>query len=424
MNMLIEGNGLHSREALAGYDRHAMERGCVVLVGLGAAGCNIAQTLALSGVGELRFVDPDVVEVSNVTRSPLFRRERLAPGRERYKVREAALGFLTLSTATNPRVRIAARQVEALGPGAFHGASVVISALDSTEGRAYLADVTRELRVPLVELGFMGHEGHVSVFPNTSDEEACWRCLHPRVMHGHLSCRTYARAVVARGMVPATQPLAATFSALAAEAAIGALHGRFDLAGRHFGLDIRSGRSHVVEITPDPRCPGPHAAKHAEAVVPVAAKQPLAALFAALQGWAEEPVVHLPAAYVVSAPCVSCGNPVSVHRPAWMLADAPRCRRGCSSRPMIGGGGATGVTTVRAGDELAARSCLALGLAPGALVLVEDAARGTSRVVQLQGDLDDLFVLRTRDDPPATESTATPELGGAAGDVDGAPGTA
>ncbi len=414
--MLIEGNGLHSREALAGYDRHVMEQGTVVIVGCGAAGCNLAQTLALSGVGELRLVDPDVVEPSNVTRSPLFRRERLAAGRERQKVREVALGVLALSTAASPRVRLAARPIEALGHGAFRGASVVISALDSLEGRAYLADVTREVGVPLVELGFSGHEGHVAVFPNAADDEPCWRCLHPRAMHGRLSCRAYARAVVARGMIPATQPLAAAFSALAAEAAIGALHGRFGLAGRHLGLDIRSGRAHVVEITPDPRCPGVHAVKRPDAVVPVAAKQPLAALFEALCDWAREPVVHLPAEYVVSAPCVACGTPVSVHRPAWALADAPRCRRGCATRPMLGAGGAIGVTTVRPGDELAARACLALGLAPGALVLVEDPERRASRVVQLAGELDDLFALRTRDEPAEGELAAPAEPVDAVGD--------
>ena len=417
--MLIEGNGLHSRETLAGYDRRVMEEGTVVIVGLGAAGTNIAQTLALSGVGELRLVDPDVVEASNVTRSPLFRLDRLAPGRDRQKVREVSLGVLALSTAANPRVRLAVRQIEALGHGAFRDASVVVSALDTLEGRAYLADVTRELRVPLVELGFSGHEGHVAVFPNAADGEACWRCLHPRVMHGRLSCATYARAVVARGMIPATQPLAAAFSALAAEAAIGALHGRFELAGRHLGLDIRSGRSHIVEITPDPKCPGSHAARRPDAIVPVSAKQPLTALFEALSDWAPEPVIHLPAEYVVSAPCVTCGTSVSVHRPSWMLGDAPRCRANCAPRPTLGGRGVIGVSTVRASDELAARSCLALGLAPGALVVVEDPLRRTSRVVELQGDLDDLYTLRTRDAAPAGALAVPVESSGVtAGDVD------
>lgn len=418
--MLLDGNGLHSREALAGYDRRALEEGVVVLVGCGAAGCNLAQTLALAGVGELRLIDPDVVEASNVTRSPLFRRERLVAGRERQKVREVTLGVLAISTAAAPRVRLAARPVEALGYGAFRGASVVISGLDSLEGRAYLADLTRELRVPLVELGFMGHEGHIAVFPNASDEEPCWRCLHPRVAPGHFSCREYARAVTARGLTPATQPLAATFAALAAEAAIGALHGRFDLGGRHFGLDIRSGRARTVEITPDPCCPGAHRALRPDAVLPVGAKEPLAALFEALRALTPEPVIRLPAEYVVSAPCAACGSEVSVQRPAWAVKEAPRCRRACATRPMLGRRGVLAVNMLRAEDDLAARSCLALGFAPGTLVRVEDASHPTSLVVQLAGGLDDLYATRTRDDAaerepgPGEDVPAPPAEGGEA----------
>lgn len=412
--MLIEGNGPHSREALAGYDRNTMEKAVAVLVGLGAAGSNVAQALALSGVGELRLVDPDVVEASNLTRSPFFRRERLAGGRERHKAREVALGALAVSTAAAPRVRYAAKPVEALGYAAFRGASVLVSGVDSPEARAYLADVSRELRVPLVEVGFMGHEGHVSVFRNADDGEPCWRCLNPRVAPGRLSCREYARAVVARGMVPATQPLAAAFAALAAEAAIGALHSRFELAGRHLGLDVRSGRSRLLEISPEPACPGAHRALRAEAAVAVSARQPLAALFEALRPLASEPLVHLPADYVVSAPCAACGGEVSVHRPAWALGGAPRCRRGCPPRPTLGGRGAVAVSALRPGDELAQRPCLALGLAPGTLVVVEDLARGSSFAVELEGGPDDLYVTRTREDAP----DADPPADGAAPDPD------
>ena len=406
--MSLEGNGLHSREAIAGYDRKGMEEGVIVLVGCGAAGCNIAQTLALSGVGELRLVDPDVVELSNVTRSPLFRRERLASGRERHKVREVALGVLALSTAASPRVRFAVRPIEALGYGALRGASVVISALDSLSGRAYLADLTRALGVPLVELGFQGHEGHVAVFPNAADDEPCWRCMHPRVADGRLSCREYARAVVARGMTPATQPLAATFSALAAEAAIGALHGRFDLGGRYLGLDIRSGRAHRLEIALEPQCPGVHRRLRPDASVPVTARQPLTTLFEAVRSLVSEPVIHLPAEYVVSAPCVACGSEVPVGRPAWMMKEAPRCRRGCAPRPRLGGSGVLAVTTLRAQDDLATHTCLALGCAPGTLVTIEDVVTHASVVVELAGDLDDLYTLRMREDGSAGDGVPAP----------------
>ena len=171
--------GLHSRETLAGYDRARLEGAVVVVVGAGAAGNNVVLTLALAGVGELRIIDPDTVEPSNLTRAPLFRRERMAGNRRRHKARELALGALGHSYASAPVARYAAARVESLGLGVFEGAHVVVSAVDSLTVRAYLADATRLLGIPLVETGFAGPSGHVSAFANRAGEEPCWRCLHP-----------------------------------------------------------------------------------------------------------------------------------------------------------------------------------------------------------------------------------------------------
>ena len=93
-------SGLFSREALAGYDPERLSSAKVAVVGLGAAGSNVVQTLALAGVGELRLIDFDVVEPTNLTRSPLFDRRRLAGKKTRFKAREAGLGALARANAS------------------------------------------------------------------------------------------------------------------------------------------------------------------------------------------------------------------------------------------------------------------------------------------------------------------------------------
>ena len=188
---------LLSRERLAGYDPERLERAVILLVGAGAAGCNIALDLALSGVGELRVVDFDHVEASNVSRAPLFRRERLVGGRVRHKARELAQGFLAFSYAANPLARFAVAPVQALGLGAFQGVDVVISAVDGFRDRAWLSDAARACGVPFIEVGFSAPRGHVSVFPNRSSEEPGWRCLMPGADTGGISCALYARSVCA-----------------------------------------------------------------------------------------------------------------------------------------------------------------------------------------------------------------------------------
>ncbi|MER5404481.1 ThiF family adenylyltransferase [Streptomyces sp. NPDC002769] len=80
----------------------------VLLIGVGGTGGHAAQSLVASGVGHLHCVDPDVVELSNLNRQPLFREPDLG----RPKV-EAALGTLR---ALNSDVTVTGERREVRGP--------------------------------------------------------------------------------------------------------------------------------------------------------------------------------------------------------------------------------------------------------------------------------------------------------------------
>lgn len=385
---------LFSREVSAGYDREAVARGAVALVGCGAAGQNIALNLALSGVGELRLIDHDHLEPSNFTRSPMVRREALFESGVQHKAKEVARGFLARSYADDPVVRFAIAKVESLGFGAFLGAHVIVSAVDSFGVRAYLADVARLLGIPLIELGFRGSEGHVSVFPNAAPGEPCWRCLHPLVDHGGVSCSTYARAVVAEGGIPAIQTAASALGSIAAEASIQALHGHFPLGNKVCHLDIRSGRSHVVDATLDPLCPGVHRRHTDVQSVDVRASDRVEALLDHAAAFTHDPVLLLPGPFVVHLPCARCGAPMHLMKPAWALPQAPTCAS-CPAGATPGGE-MTVVTSVMRGAPLARTALKKVGIAPASLVEIQDDATGHVAVLRLAGGVDELFITKRR----------------------------
>ncbi len=397
----MDSKEMLSRERLAGYDPARLEKGVMLLVGAGAAGCNAALDLALSGVGELRVVDFDHVEASNISRAPLFKRERLSGGRVRHKARELAQGYLSFALASDPLVRFATVPIEALGLGAFRGVDVVISAVDSFPVRAWLSDAARRCGIPFVECGFSAPRGHVSVFPNRAADEACWRCLMPNVSSGGVSCDLYARQVVSEGRVPATQTVAAVFGALAAEAALLALHGELPLGGRMRDFDVRTGRGSTIEIVADPCCTGHD--RFGEIIdVAVAASAPLSALFEAVQGLVAEPVVHLPMPFLTRAPCAICGAGVSIGKPVWAVREPPVCRT-CPKVAQLHGLGVVTQSTVTRSDELTARPCRSLGIAPGAILVVEDGVTHDARAVRIAGTVEDLFTSRRRDASPTSD---------------------
>jgi len=62
-------------EPLGTEGQRRIERSSVVVVGCGALGSNIANGLTRSGVGRIRIVDRDFVELDNLQRQVLFDEE-------------------------------------------------------------------------------------------------------------------------------------------------------------------------------------------------------------------------------------------------------------------------------------------------------------------------------------------------------------
>ena len=401
---------LFSRERAAGYDPRILEKAIVLLVGCGAAGNNIAQTLALLGVGEVRCVDPDVVERSNLPRSPLFDAARASGKRQRYKAAECASGILAASHAREPVARFAVARIEELGLGAFVDVTVIVAAADSFVVRAWLADATRLLGVPLVELGFAGHRGHVSVWTRQCAESPCWRCAHPRVEHGGVGCTLYARGTSALGLTPATQPLAGIFGNLAAAQVVEAIHDRHGLDRHIVHFDLLTGRSRVVEVTADAACPGVHRRLGDVRMIEVTSDDTAGALLDRLRAFAKDPVVRLPAVYVKSAACHLCGAPVAIGRPEWAVTTPPQCRA-CPTVLQLGGSALAVASTFEHGDDLSSLRLAQLGLRSAAVLEVEDRASGARSAVRIAGIVDDLFETLRRKGRNTSSTACTKEAG-------------
>nr|WP_063611355.1 ThiF family adenylyltransferase [Streptomyces sp. 142MFCol3.1] len=85
-----------------------LRRARVLLIGVGGTGGHAAQSLVASGVGRVHCVDPDVVELSNLNRQPLFRESDI--GRPKAEAAVAAL------RAVNSDVTVTGERREVRGP--------------------------------------------------------------------------------------------------------------------------------------------------------------------------------------------------------------------------------------------------------------------------------------------------------------------
>jgi adenylyltransferase/sulfurtransferase len=143
-----------------------------LICGCGALGSVLANTLARAGVGHLRIVDRDFLQLNNLQRQVLYDEEDVASG-------------LPKAVAAQNRLRRINSQIdiEAFVTDVDHtnitklvdGVDVILDGTDNFETRFLLNDAAIKLKVPWVYGGCIGAEGQtMTVLPG---ETPCLRCL-------------------------------------------------------------------------------------------------------------------------------------------------------------------------------------------------------------------------------------------------------
>lgn len=145
-----------------------------LLCGCGALGSAIANTLARVGVGTLRIVDRDFVELTNLQRQVLFDEADARAGLPKAVAAAEKLGRINSTVTVEPVVAdIEPANVE----GFCEGIDVILDGTDNFETRFLINDAAVKLSLPWVYGGCVGGEGQtMTILPG---DTPCLRCLMP-----------------------------------------------------------------------------------------------------------------------------------------------------------------------------------------------------------------------------------------------------
>lgn len=148
----------------------------VALVGCGALGSVVAQTLVRAGVGFVRLIDRDFVDLSNLQRQVLYDE---ADVRERLPKVVAARRKLT---QINSDIKIEAVVADVTYRNILELISdvdLIIDGTDNFEVRFLINDAAVECKIPWIHAGCVGSHGQVmTIIPG---ESPCLRCLMPEI---------------------------------------------------------------------------------------------------------------------------------------------------------------------------------------------------------------------------------------------------
>lgn len=138
------------------------------MIGAGGIGCELIKNLALLKVGHLTIVDLDTIDVSNLNRQFLFRREHV--GRPKAEIAaEAAVKLFPGLT-----VKFMCENVKTFDHTFIATFDVVLSALDNIDARRYLNRICLSAGKPLIEAGSTGYIGQSRVI--IKDKSECYEC--------------------------------------------------------------------------------------------------------------------------------------------------------------------------------------------------------------------------------------------------------
>ena len=162
--VMLEGIGY------AGQQRLRAARACIV--GAGGLGHPIAARLVGMGVGHVRLVDRDVIELSNLHRQALFGEDDVG----RVKVEAAAERLRAMNSDVTVE-EMAVSLGAANAADVIAGCDVVIDALDSVNARYALNRACVEAGIPLVSGAAVGVSGQaLTIVPGKT---ACYHCVFP-----------------------------------------------------------------------------------------------------------------------------------------------------------------------------------------------------------------------------------------------------
>lgn len=146
----------------------------VTLIGCGGLGTVLADTLVRAGVGFLRIVDRDCVELNNLQRQVLFGEAEVAMGAPKAVAAAERLARINSRVTVEPIVANAEPgNVESFAVGS----NLILDATDNFEIRFLINDVAVKHRIPWVYGGCVAADG--MVMPIVPHQTPCLRCVWP-----------------------------------------------------------------------------------------------------------------------------------------------------------------------------------------------------------------------------------------------------
>jgi len=240
-------NNRYSRfEIIPWWEQEILKNSRILVIGCGALGNEIVKNLVMSGIGNIFVVDMDNIEISNLTRSVLFRKED--PGKS--KAETICRRAREINDGIN--IKYYDGNIFEIGLGIFREMDIIICGLDNREARLFVNQSCWKVNKPWIDGAIEVLSGVARMF--IPPDGACYECTFSeadyKLINKRKSCLLLGIDDIEQGKIPTTPTISSVIAGIQVQEAIKYLHKRKDLSllsGKGFVFNGNNNDSYIVE---------------------------------------------------------------------------------------------------------------------------------------------------------------------------------
>tara|TARA_Y100001970_G_scaffold50486_2_gene63887 strand:+ start:700 stop:1446 length:747 start_codon:yes stop_codon:yes gene_type:complete len=150
-----------------------LENSLITIVGVGGIGCPLSKYLVSSGIKNIRLIDKDKIEKSNLSRQILFTVDDI----DKKKVIVAKNKLLKINPHSN--IEIIEKFINNSNLQLLLNSSIVIDTCDNWETMKLINEYCVNNYIPLISASVVGFDVQVAFFENIKKYHICLNCLFP-----------------------------------------------------------------------------------------------------------------------------------------------------------------------------------------------------------------------------------------------------
>lgn len=353
------------QERITGWSQAALAKARVLVVGAGALGNELLKNLGLLGVGHLLIIDFDHIEISNLSRTVLFRESDVNQPKAKIAAERAR--------DINPDIDVqylCGNVFHDMGLGFYRHSDLVMGCLDNIAARSHVGISCALTGVPYLDGGMWGLGGEVRWF--LPGEDACFECTltneDRRQAFERRSCTGFQMedAQVSARVIPTTINTAAIIGGLLSQEAARFLCGWEVVGGEALIYNGVSPKMHRARLTRDTDCTYHTPYRDVVPLGHSAATMTGDALIAlAKRDLGASPIIELGRDFLVALHCPQCGTREPVNQ---IIAKVEASREVCSACGAMRA--SERVSRLEETDALSHRKLSELGVPPGEILAV------------------------------------------------------